>query len=218
MRLFKRKPKQRPAFWEHYEASFARPLPNAIDAVRFVVLDTETTGLDHHRDRILCIGALVLQNSTIDVGKSFEVYIKQDHYHGQNVEIHGILREERKVCITEIEALERFLVFLDNAVIVAHHAGFDLRMLNQALIRHGLPKLKNKALDTSVLYRRTVLRSPLVENKDHYTLDELADKFDISKKDRHTALGDAYITAIAFLNILNKLKQKSRLTLKYLLK
>ena len=46
--------------------------------------------------------------------------------------------------------------------------------------------------------------------KDHYALDDLADKFDISKKDRHTAMGDAYITAIAFLKIVKKLKEKKK--------
>ena len=53
----------------------------------------------------------------------------------------------------------------------------------------------------------------LLERKDNYSLDDLADKFDISKKDRHTAMGDAYITAIAFLKILNKLSEKKEITL-----
>jgi DNA polymerase-3 subunit epsilon len=57
-----------------------------------------------------------------------------------------------------------------------------------------------------------------LERKENYSLDELADKFDISKKDRHTAMGDAYITAIAFLKILNKLKEKKEITLKQLFK
>ena len=36
----------------------------------------------------------------------------------------------------------------------------------------------------------------------------LAEKFSISKKDRHTALGDDLITAIALLHIIDKLKPK----------
>ena len=91
-------------------------------------------------------------------------------------------------------------------------------MINRALERNGLPKLANKTLDTAVLYKKTLLVSHLLERKDNYSLDELADKFDISKKDRHTAMGDAYITAIAFLKILNKLRYKKELTLKQLFK
>lgn len=86
---------------------------------------------------------------------------------------------------------------------------FDVNMINKALHRQGLPSLKNKLLDTVVLYKKSLLRSPLIEKKDHYSLDELADKFNISKKDRHTALGDAYITALLFLKIIKKLKEKT---------
>ncbi|WP_276391733.1 hypothetical protein [Eudoraea chungangensis] len=47
-----------------------------------------------------------------------------------------------------------------------------------------------------------------------YGLDEIADKLDISTKDRHTALGDAYITAIAFLKIISRLQEKGPITWK----
>ena len=77
-------------------------------------------------------------------------------------------------------------------------------MINKALERNGLAILKNRTLDTATLYKKTLIKSYLLERKDHYTLDDLADKFDISKKDRHTAMGDAYITAIAFLKIVKK--------------
>jgi DNA polymerase-3 subunit epsilon len=86
-------------------------------------------------------------------------------------------------------------------------------MINTALERNGLAKLTNKTLDTAVLYKRTLIKSNLLQHKDHYTLDDLADKFDISKKDRHTAMGDAYITAIAFLKIIRKLKEKNEIML-----
>ncbi|HCO82254.1 MAG TPA: 3'-5' exonuclease, partial [Arenibacter sp.] len=121
-------------------------------------------------------------------------------------------------CISESAAMEELLGFLNNAIIVAHHAIFDITMINRALERNGLPRLKNKVLDTSHLYKKTLLTSNVFKKKEHYSLDELAEKFDISKKDRHTALGDAYITAIAFLKIRNRLKGKGQLRLKDLLK
>lgn len=191
---------------------------NHIDATRFVVLDTETTGFDYTNDRILCIGAIILQNGMIHIHDSFEVFIQQEHYDQASAQIHGILKE----CVidrpTELEALQQFLDFLGDSIIIAHHTIFDITMINKALERNGLPKLKNKTLDTAVLYKKTLLVSNLLERKENYSLDELADKFDISKKDRHTAMGDAYITAIAFLKILNKLRDKKALTLKQLFK
>ncbi|MDQ6529320.1 3'-5' exonuclease [Flavobacterium sp. LHD-85] len=189
-----------------------------IEETRFVVLDTETTGFDYDNDRILCIGALVLQNGIINVQESFEVYLEQDHYDKSTAQIHGILKDLLLKRPTELEALQQFLEFLGDSIIIAHHTIFDITMINRALERNGLPHLSNKTLDTAYLYKKTLIQSHLFERKDHYTLDDLADKFDISKKDRHTALGDAYITAIAFLKIVKKLKEKKATNLNQLFK
>ena len=204
--FFKKKREDLPDFWLAYEASFEQQLAENINDIRFVVLDTETTVFSYESHRVLCIGALELINRTIKVQNSFEVYVIQKYYDKESAKIHGILKKGKKHRITELEALKQFLAYVKNDVIVAHHAHFDITMINTALKRNGLPKLKNKVLDTSVLYRRTLLTTHMLEKKEQYTLDELADKFSISKADRHTALGDAYITAIAFLKIIDKLK------------
>jgi len=197
-----------PKFWIDYEALFSKD-QNIDSQSKFIVLDTETTGFDYENDRILCIGAVILEKGHIAVKKSFEVYLIQEHYNSETTPIHGILKKEKKDKATEIEALKNFLSYIGNAPIIAHHTMFDVNMINKALDRNGLPPLKNKLLDTVVLYKKSLLRSPLIERKDHYSLDELADKFNISKKDRHTALGDAYITALLFLKIFKKLKEKT---------
>jgi len=203
-------------FWKKEEDLFDENI--AIEETRFVVLDTETTGFDYDNDRILCIGALVLQNGKIAIHDSLEVYIEQDHYDKSTAQIHGILKAFVIQRPTELEALQQFLSFLGDAIIIAHHTVFDVTMINKALERNGLPLLTNQHLDTAILYKKTLIKSHLFERKDHYTLDDLADKFDISKKDRHTALGDAYITAIAFLKIVKKLKEKKHINLNALFK
>lgn len=217
-KLFRIGKRNYPDFWMAYADQFDNQELKALSDLRFVVFDTETTGLDVEKDRVLSIGALSLQNDTIAVNQSFEVYLYQHFYHAGNIAVHGILEEESKPRITELETLCLFLDFIGNSVLVAHHAGFDRAMIDQALNRHGLPKLKNKFLDTSALYKRTLIASPLLQKQEQYTLDELAEKFDIPTTDRHTALGDAYITAIAFLNILGKLKGKGDFSVKWLLK
>ncbi|KRD09947.1 DNA polymerase III subunit epsilon [Flavobacterium sp. Root901] len=203
-------------FWKKEENLFNESI--TIEETRFVVLDTETTGFDYENDRILCIGALILQNGIIAIENSFEVYLKQDHYDKSTAQIHGILKDLLIKRPDELEALQQFLTFLGDSVIIAHHTIFDITMINKALERNGLPHLTNKTLDTAYLYKKTLIQSHLFERKDHYTLDDLADKFDISKKDRHTALGDAYITAIAFLKIVKKLMEKKEITLNSLFK
>ncbi|RXM44923.1 PolC-type DNA polymerase III [Flavobacterium sp. YO12] len=203
-------------FWKKEDELFDESI--TIEETRFVVLDTETTGFDYENDRILCIGALVLQNNVISIQETLEIYLQQDHYDKSTAQIHGILRDFVLQRPSELEALQQFLTFLGDSIIVAHHTIFDITMINKALERNNLPQLTNKTLDTAYLYKKTLIKSHLFERKDHYTLDDLADKFDISKKDRHTALGDAYITAIAFLKIVKKLKEKKEISLNQLFK
>jgi DNA polymerase-3 subunit epsilon len=204
--------------WDTSDKSSDEDLLSDINTTRFVVLDTETTGFDYENDRILCIGAIVLQNNRISIQDSFEIFIEQEHYNQATAQIHGILKDFVLDRPKELEALQQFLAFLGDSIIIAHHTKFDVTMINKALERNELPKLKNRTLDTAVLYKKTLIVSNLLEIKENYTLDDLADKFDISKKDRHTAMGDAYITAIAFLKILKKLREKGEITLKELFK
>jgi len=83
---------------------------------------------------------------------------------------------------------------------------FDIEMINAALKRMGLPKLKNKTIDTGILYKK------LEGKKDsHFNLDVLCEEFNIPKHDRHTAAGDAFITALLFLKIISKLKKERNL-------
>ncbi|MEG3658642.1 3'-5' exonuclease [Arenibacter palladensis] len=216
--LFRKKVNNYPDYWLEYENSFKKKPIEDLNLARFVVLDTETTGFDYLNDRILCIGALSLVDKNIALNESLELFLKQEHYNAESAKIHGILKDGGASRISESAAMEELLRFLNNSIIVAHHAIFDITMINRALERNGLPRLKNKVLDTSNLYKKTLLNSNVFKKKEHYSLDELAEKFDISKKDRHTALGDAYITAIAFLKIRSRLKGKGQLRIKDLLK
>lgn len=211
----KSKPKNSyPDFWNTYSQSFDNGFPDTIQQTQFVVLDTETTGFDFKKDRILSIGALRIQNATILPKDAFEVFVKQEVFVSDTVAIHGILKQEKTQQLAEIKALQILLALLKNSVLVAHHTAFDVGMLNHALKRNGLPKLKNPTLDTAILYNKSLKRSEQ-KIEGHYSLDELAERYNIPKTDRHTALGDAYITAIAFLQILSSLRPAS---LKHLLK
>ena len=189
-----------------------------ISKTEFIALDTETTGLDPDVDRILSVGALRLVDGRIRVRDSLEIFIAQEHFDHRSTPIHGILRQGPHPRIPEKQALERLVAYVGDAIIVGHHINFDLLIIRRALWRHTLPELNNPVLDTGVLYGKTLLKSPVLQKKEAYSLDELARKFDLSCRDRHTALGDAYITAMAFLKILSRLEEKKELTLKKLLR
>lgn len=202
--LFKHK--NTPNFWNEYLAKFKLKQPKNIEATQFVVFDTETTGLDTSNDKILSIGAVKLFNNTISIADSFEVYLKQDKFNNNTVKIHGILKEGNLVKIDEKKAIEKFITYIGNAVLVAHHTAFDIEMINTALKKMNLPKIKNKSIDTGILYKK------LEGKKDnHFSLDILCKEFNIPMHDRHTASGDAFITAQLFLKIISKLKQERTL-------
>ena len=202
--------KNKPDFWKDYIDHFKKKPSQQINEVRFIVFDTETTGLDMNIDRILAIGAISIFESKMDVGDSLEIYLKQEIFNVDSVEIHGILKEGNTVKHTEQEAIISFLEYTKNAVLVAHHAAFDVAMINSGLKRMGLPKLKNKVLDTGILFRKT----NLCKNKEkHYSLDQLCDNFNLKKHDRHTASGDAFLTGLIFLKIISNLKKSRNIAL-----
>ncbi|MCX2681519.1 3'-5' exonuclease [Galbibacter sp. EGI 63066] len=214
IRFFKRKPSNHPDFWKKYEALFQVKPPEYVGDNRFVILDTEATGFDFKKDRVLCIGAVSLQSNVIDISEVFEIYIEQEKFNPETVKIHGIIKNDKVKTFTEEEALVQFLDYIGNSVLVAHHANFDITMINQMLKRLRLPKLKNRVLDTMTLYRATRINSNLIDRDKNYSLDQVAENLNISVKDRHTAAGDAMITAIAFLKILTKLNKKEKGKLK----
>lgn len=214
---FKKEKPEYPEFWTRYEEHFKKPLPEFADRARFVVFDAETTGFDKSRDRILSIGAVSVKYNIIEVANSFEINLKQEIFNAESVKIHGIIRNEKIEKYSEEEALKKFLGYIEDAILVAHHAGFDIGMINRALKRMNLPKLKNQVLDTGVLYKGIRLSSNLINKNQPYSLDDIAQAYLIDTKDRHTAAGDAYITAIAFMKIMSRLKKGERLRLKKLL-
>ncbi|MDT0688107.1 3'-5' exonuclease [Autumnicola psychrophila] len=209
---FKRKePENLPDFWKAYAKKFEEKLPEKALDTRFVVLDTETTGFDFKEDRMLCIGAVSVQHNQINMADNLEIYIEQEKFNPESVEIHGIIKNEKVATLSEEEAVKEFLKYIENAVLVAHHANFDITMINKALRRMELPKLKNKILDTVILYRKTRILSNLIDRDKNYSLDEIAEAYTIDVSDRHTAAGDAFITAIAFLKIMGRLNKNGQM-------
>ncbi len=212
----KNKGKDFPQFWRKYTSLFdKKDKSSTVYDTRFVVFDTETTGFDYIHDRVLSIGAVAITKSVIDVADQIEVYLEQEVFNSDTVKIHGIRKNNSFNTITEKEALELFIAYIGNAVLIAHHAEFDRKMINTALKRHGLGVLKNQILDTAVLYRKTkhlVYQNDIVNQQ--YSLDALCDQLKISKSDRHTASGDAFITALAFLKIVIKLGKNTEILTK----
>lgn len=193
--------------------SQASASPN-IDEVRFVILDSETTGLDTRRDKLISIGAIAVVSGEIRLDDSFEVLLKLA-YNNSAVMVHGITRDEAWEGAEEKEALEEFLAYLRDGVIVGHHIGHDIGMLNNACERHFQSTLNNRALDTMDLTLNLEREGAFAESEkaQGFSLDALCDLFGIIPHDRHTAGGDALLTAQIFQRLYRRARKLGWATL-----
>lgn len=209
IRFFKKK--QVPEFWQEHLDKVQNSQKYAnFENIRFVAIDTETTGFDYENDRILCIGAVAIKNNKILVSDSIEIYIKQEIFNKETVKIHGIRKNGNETKFSEEEAIIKFIEYLDDAVIVAHHTSFDVTMINQALKRLKVGPLESKQLDTNYIHKKI---SKTNTYKKIFSLEELCEIYNVKMHDRHTALGDALITAYLFLKQTAKYKKNNALNL-----
>ncbi|MBD0831884.1 3'-5' exonuclease [Aestuariibaculum sediminum] len=218
MKLFSwfKKKETYPDFWEAYLGYFKNKKEQPVPDTRFVAFDTETTGFNIKEDRVLSIGAVSFIDKKISINESLELYVKQDVFKPETVEIHGLMRSDNVDKVSELEAIKAFLKYIKGDILIAHHAGFDKGMINEMLQRHGLGKLKNQFIDTGVLYKRS-LHIIYQERAKPYSLDFLGKELNVPMVDRHTATGDALITALVFLKILGRLDKRKHLNWGYLL-
>lgn len=191
--------------------------------VRFVSLDCETTGTDARKDRIITMGAITVKDGEILLEDQFEAMLRVSH-NTSAVLVHGITAEEAAAAgVSEAEALRAFLDFLGGSVIVGHHIGFDVEVISLACQRNFGIDLKNRWIDTmevtlhlddaGVFEAMSRVAEGTVPPFRDFSLDGLCRQFQIEPHDRHTASGDAFITAQIFLKLLRLARHQGRDTL-----
>jgi DNA polymerase-3 subunit epsilon len=186
--------KEYPEFWKNYLSKFDKK------SNRFVVLCTETTGLNSEKDLILSIGSFSVINNSILIGDSFEAYFAQYKFFHDNGISNEFTVESKMKKLGESEGIEAFIEFIGNSVLVGHHIDFDVEMINAALERLGCGRLKNEALDIDIMHRKL-----LDINNKQFSLEELTEIYKIPKSDRNSSSEDAYKIALLFLKLKSRL-------------
>ena len=178
--------------------------------MRYIVFDTETTGLDPFSgDKIIEIGAVEMFDKQRS-GKTYRQLINPERPIPQEVaEITHITNEMVVKQPPFKDIINDFLNFLkspsqpcEKTILVAHNAGFDIKFLNHQLTQEGMQTLNEfEIIDTLDLARR---RFP----GQKATLDMLCEKFAISleerRKEGHGALLDSQILADVFVKLMEK--------------
>ena len=168
-------------------------------AKKYIILDTETTGLEVLQGhRIIEIGAVLL-NDRKKSEEHFHTYLNPSRLIDDEAsKVHGIMNEDLEDKPDFSEIAEEFLEFVDGATLVIHNAAFDIGFLNN--------ELKLASSKYPMLEDICSIEDSLAIAKDKFpgqrvSLDALASRFNITGYDRtfHGALLDANILADVYM-------------------
>jgi DNA polymerase-3 subunit epsilon len=167
--------------------------------MREIVLDTETTGLEHELGhRIIEIGAVELI-SHIPTGKHYHVYINPERdIDARASEVHGITIDQLADKPVFADIADGFLDFIRDSTLVIHNASFDMGFINAELRRLQKPVISNEqVIDTLMMARKKYPGGQA-------SLDALCKKFgvDNSGRDLHGALIDADLLALVYIELI----------------
>lgn len=167
-------------------------------AVREIVFDTETTGLNPATgDRMVEIGCVELINR-VDTGRHFHAYFNPDRDMPSEAEaVHGLSAHFLSAQPRFAERAADILDFIGDSPLVAHNANFDFGFLNHELGRCGLPSV----CTTRMVDTLTIARSKHPGAK--HSLDALCTRFgvDRSLRIKHGALLDAQLLAQVYVEL-----------------
>lgn len=173
-----------------------------------VVVDTETTGLDPVRARVIEIGLVPLKGGKIDEAGALSQRVNP------RVPIPPATTKIHRIDDAAVADAPSFTAVwpavgsrLCDTVVIGHTLGFDLAVLKRECERAGIAWRAPRSLDTQLL-------AQVVEPRlGGFTLEHLASWLDIAVTGRHAAAGDAALTARIFLALLPKLREGNIRTL-----
>lgn len=166
--------------------------------MRQVVLDTETTGLEHKLGhRIIEIAAVELCHRQL-TGNQFHYYLNPERESDEGaLQVHGLTTDFLQDKPKFIEISTEFLNFISEAELIIHNAPFDVGFLNYEFSLVNLETLDHYcALITDTLKLAKELHPGKRNN-----LDALCERYgvDNSKRTLHGALLDAELLAEVYL-------------------
>jgi DNA polymerase-3 subunit epsilon len=202
----------RPEFYDFdlfaQTASAAALAERPLAELSFTVFDTETTGLEPSQgDEIIQIGATRIVAAKLRRQECFEQLVDpQRPLSAAGMAIHGITPEMLRGQPLIGAVLPAFHGFVHDTVLVAHNAAFDMRFLQLKEAATGL-HFDQPVLDTLLL---SAVVHPEAES---HRLEAIAERLGVPVLGRHTALGDAMVTAEVFLKLLPLLQAQGIHTL-----
>jgi DNA polymerase-3 subunit epsilon len=174
----------------------------------YTVFDTETTGLEPSAgDEILQIGAMRIVAGKLRRDEGFEQLVNpQRDIPAVGIAIHGIEPAMVADAPTIDAVLPTFHAYAADTVLVAHNAAFDMRFLEFQRERTGVA-FEQPVLDTLLL--SAVVHPAQASHR----LEAIAERLGVPILGRHTAMGDAMVTAEVFMKLVPLLAERGIHTL-----
>jgi DNA polymerase III subunit epsilon len=161
------------------------------------VVDTETTGLTPAVDRVVSIGAVRVCGGRLYRGMSFDRLVRPGvPIPARSTAVHGITDAMVADAAAFPAVFADFAPLARDTVWIGHNVAFDVAMLRQECALAGLSWEEPAALDTLLLAASLKLGLPGL------SLENLAAHFSVDIRGRHTALGDALVTAEVYVAML----------------
>ncbi|MCU1360020.1 MAG: hypothetical protein JWN99_1309 [Ilumatobacteraceae bacterium] len=171
----------------------------ADDAVRFAVVDVETSGLSLRRDRVLQVGVVLVDRHGVVLDR-WASLVRPRHrvfYRVGPTRLHGIHRRSVRHAPPLDHVIQQLTQRLDGAVFVAHNASFDLGFLLKAASEVGATLPIGSSLCTLQLSRQLDPQRQL-----SHRLSALCDRYQVVLVRPHDALADADATAAVLPHLL----------------
>jgi DNA polymerase III epsilon subunit family exonuclease len=166
-----------------------------------IVLDTETTGLDHKTEKLIEIAAVKMQNG--EVVETFTSLVNpQKPIRYSSFLIHNISEEMVQDAPPIDDVMPRFLEFVGEHSYVAHNAIFDYSFINEATKALYGKRFLNNRIDTFEMYRSVFPDEP------SHGLNALLRRFGYDEDVVHRALDDAMCLAKVYPKLRELYEQK----------
>jgi DNA polymerase III subunit epsilon len=210
------------AWWKHdSQAPVEITLDSALDALRYIVLDTELTSLDRRTNRLLSVGAIAMQGASIQLGNQFYRVLNPGvSIPPESVVIHRLRVEDVAGGEPPKQCLDDLCQFMAGAVLVGHFVDIELNILRKEMGQTGR-KLNNPAIDTARVHHWILRHGPYSEDLsmqlEKMDLPTLAKFYSLEAQDAHHALSDAFLTARIWQKMLYTLQAKGVRNLRKLL-
>ena len=208
-------------------------LSSELERTRYVVLDTEMTSLDRGSNRLLSVGAIVMDGPRIRFAKQFYRIVDPGvPLPAESILIHRLRPADVAQGGSPGHAARELMEFARDSVLVGHFLEHDRAVLIKELQSEAPPLAQQSAraavldypaIDTAAVqlwldHRQARYREDLGHHADPVHLAALATRYGLEARDAHHALFDAFVTAQLWQRLIHALRRAGVTTLKQALR